>query len=167
MECRFAWRTGKAMPAKGPASRVGGNCWSRGQKSVCFWVLLRWSVDCHQLDLDASLCAVLLMPIRVKAHCHRMGRVEVRAACCAITAAWRSACNRMGWAVAGAALSLRAAGCERSGVAPASPCRSVLPSVEMKCVLIRSPSRLGAFLIPIVFSGGLQWSFQMNGRPLG
>ena len=30
-ECRLAWRFARLV--KGPASRVGGNCWSRGQKS--------------------------------------------------------------------------------------------------------------------------------------
>ena len=47
MECRFAWRT-ESVPTKGPALRMSGNCWSRGQKSESFLDLVGWSVGCHQ-----------------------------------------------------------------------------------------------------------------------
>ena len=32
VECRSTWRAG-CLPVEGPASRMGGNCWSRGPKS--------------------------------------------------------------------------------------------------------------------------------------
>ena len=32
VECRSTWRS-ECLPVEGPASRMGGNCWSRGPES--------------------------------------------------------------------------------------------------------------------------------------
>ena len=54
MECRSTWRTG-CLPVEGPASRMGGNCWSRGpesQKASTTW-LGGVSAVISSSDLDA------------------------------------------------------------------------------------------------------------------
>ena len=55
VECRSTWRAG-CLPVEGPASRMGGNCWSRGpesQEASAIW-LGGVSAVISASDLDAN-----------------------------------------------------------------------------------------------------------------
>ncbi len=67
----MAWRFARLV--KGPASRMGGNCWSRGQKVSL--LLLVAQVECRPsslappISMDILSTRQRLVAIRVDAHC--------------------------------------------------------------------------------------------------
>ena len=73
--CRLTWRTAQCLP-KDRASRVGGNCWSRGQKVS---LLLSFAqVECRlssapPISMTTLSTQIAVLPTRCLAHCPQAG----------------------------------------------------------------------------------------------
>ena len=73
--CRLTWRTAQCLP-KDRASRLGGNCWSRGQKVS---LLLSFAqVECRlssapPISMTTLSTQIAVLPTRCLAHCLQAG----------------------------------------------------------------------------------------------
>ena len=92
LECRSTWLTGY-LPVEGPASRMGGNCWSRGRKVRKLlrfgWVECRLS-SAPPISVKPVLVPIPAMAMSRTAHCLiRCESRRVQVACLVLE--WSSA----------------------------------------------------------------------------